>query len=408
MQFWSAPKVDQTARPPLPADAFARVKQPIAEARGLPNRCYTAADFLAHEQEALFARTWTCIGTAASLPRKGFARPVDFLGAPLVLVRDHQGTVQVYHNVCSHRGVKLVTEAQRVKGRLRCPYHCFCYELDDGALTATPHFGGAYRDRVEGFDPADHGLRAVRSAVWADMVFVNLAGNAPPFEHFIAPLAERWGAYDLSLLRHGGEIGGAMAFDVRTNWKLAVENYSESYHLPWVHPGLNSYSRLEDHYTIVEPDRFSGQGVTNYAPAEDAPLPRFPGLTAEQAKAGEYVGLFPNVLLGVQADHFFSIWLEPIAANRTVEHLNLYYAGDSAVGGGHAESRRRTLERWREVFVEDVDVVERMQAGRHSPAFDGGLFSPAMDSGNHAFHLWVARALTEGILDDWPRIQAAE
>ena len=389
-------------------DPFERVKRPIAEARGLPNRCYTSAEFLAQEQEELFARSWTCIGTAASLPRKGFARPVDFLGAPLVLIRDHQGAVKVYHNVCSHRGVKLVTEPQRVKGRLRCPYHCFCYELDSGALTATPHFGGAYRDRVEGFDAGQHGLRAVRTVVWADLVFINLAENAPPFERFIAPLAQRWGSYDLSQLRHGGEIGGAMDFDVRTNWKLAVENYSESYHLPWVHPGLNSYSRLEDHYTIVEPDSFSGQGVTNYAPADDAPLPRFPGLNAAQLKLGEYIGLFPNVLLGVQADHFFSIWLEPVTPERTVEHLNIYYVGDAAVGDSHAESRRRTLERWREVFVEDMDVVQRMQAGRWSPAFDGGLFSPAMDSGNHAFHLWVARALTERILDDRPQIRAAE
>lgn len=393
---------------PLPADAFAQVKRPIAEARGLPNRCYTSAEFLGQEQDELFARTWTCIGTAASLPRKGFARPVDFLGVPLVLIRDHQGAVKIYHNVCSHRGVKLVTQPQRVKGRLRCPYHCFCYELDNGALTATPHFGGAYQDRVEGFDISRHGLRAVRTAVWADLVFINLAENAPPFEHFIAPLAQRWAAYDLSRLRHGGEIGGAMDFDVRTNWKLAVENYSESYHLPWVHPGLNSYSRLEDHYTIVEPDSFSGQGVTNYAPADDAPLPRFPGLTETQLKSGEYVGLFPNVLLGVQADHFFSIWLEPVAPERTIEHLNIYYVGDAAVSEAYAENRRRTMERWREVFVEDVDVVQRMQAGRHSPAFDGGLFSPAMDSGNHAFHLWVARALTEGILDDKPRSLAAE
>jgi choline monooxygenase len=390
-------------------ESLARVKLPVGEASGLPSHTYVSQDFHNYESSALFARTWTCIGTVSSMPRKGFARPVDFLGVPLVMVRDHDGEVQVYHNVCSHRGVKLVTQPQRVKGRIRCPYHSFCYEMKTGALTATPHFGGQNKDTCAGFDPSRHGLRRVRAAVWADMVFVNLAENAPDFADFIQPLAARWGVFDLSLIRHGGEVGGGLDFDVRTNWKLAVENYCESYHLPWVHPGLNSYSKLADHYNIAEPT-YAGQGTTVYAPSDDAPLPAFPGLTAEQQRGAEYVALFPNVLLGVQADHFFSIWLEPVGPNRTLEHLNIYYVGDEAVGDAYKESRRKTLERWREVFVEDVDVVERMQAGRHSPAYDGGFFSPVQDEGNHAFHLWVARALTEDILDAAPeqRIQAAE
>ncbi len=394
-------------RPVIPHEALAAVKRPIEEARGLPNQAYTDPDFLDYEKAVLFARTWTCIGTASSLPRKGYARPVDMLGVPLVLVRDHDGAVQVYHNVCSHRGVKLVSEPQRVKGRLRCPYHSFCYELKTGALTATPHFGGQNVDDHPALDRRRHGLRRVRSAVWADLVFVNLAGNAAPFEDFVAPLTARWRAYDFDRIRHGGEIGGSMDFDVKTNWKLAVENYCESYHLPWVHPGLNSYSKLSDHYNIAQ-ESYAGQGTRVYAPSDDAPLPQFPNLTEREKRGAEYIALFPNVLLGVQCDHIFTIWLEPKGVDRTIEHLNIYYVGDEAVGEAYAESRRRTIERWQEVFVEDVDVVQRMQQGRHSPAFEGGLFSPVMDPGNHAVHLWVARALSENILDAGPPAQAAE
>ena len=389
-------------------EAFAAVKRPIGEASGLPSHAYTSPDFFNYEKSALFARTWTCIGTGASLPRKGYARPVDFLGLPLLLVRDHDDDIQVYHNVCSHRGVKLVTEPKRVKGRLRCPYHAFCYELKSGRLTATPHFGGQNVDSCEGFDPSRHGLRKVRSAVWCDLIFVNIAENAPSFAEHIRPLEDRWAAYDLSLIRHGGGVGGSMDFDVGTNWKLAVENYCESYHLPWVHPGLNSYSNLADHYNIAEPT-FAGQGTTKYAPSDDAPLPQFPGLSETQKAGAEYVALFPNVLLGVQADHFFAIWLEPKGPDRTIEHLNLYYVGEGA-DDAFVQSRRATIDRWQEVFLEDVDVVQRMQAGRHSPAFDGGLFSPVQDEGNHAFHLWIAKGLTEDTLDVAPgrRMQAAE
>ena len=383
-----------------------RVKQPGMAARGLPNQAYTSDTYARLERDQLLARTWTCIGVASDLPRVGSVKPVDMLGVPLLLVRGRDQRVRAFHNVCSHRGVKLVTQPGRVKSLIKCPYHCFCYDVDTGALKHTPHFGGPNVDDHAELDRSLHGLKEVPAAVWFDLIFVNLAGNAPAFADHIRPLAERWQAYDLSRIRHGGDIGGAMDFHVACNWKLAVENYCESYHLPWVHPNLNSYSNLADHYNIVEP-RFAGQGSLKYAPSDDAPLPQFDGLPEWARTGSEYIALFPNVLLGVQCDHVFTIWLEPQGPENTVEHLNLYYVGDEAVSEAYADSRQATLDRWQEVFAEDVDLVERMQAGRHSPAFDGGFFSPVMDPPTKAFHEWAARALTEDLLDRAPEVQRA-
>jgi choline monooxygenase len=385
-----------------------RTRRPGLQARGLPNEAYTGRDFERLEREQLLWRTWTVVGVASDLPRPGWVKPVDLLGAPLLLVRGRDDRVRVYHNVCSHRGVKLVAEPGRVKSLIKCPYHCFCYDVDDGSLKHTPHFGGQNVDDHAELDRSLHGLKEVASAVWFDLVFVNVAGNAPPFDAHIAPLAERWAAYDLSRLRHGGAVGGAMDFHVDCNWKLAVENYCESYHLPWVHPNLNSYSKLSDHYNIVE-ERFAGQGSRVYAPSDDAPLPQFPNLPEWARTGAEYIAFFPNVLLGVQCDHAFTIWLEPQGPEKTVEHLNLYYVGDDAVSDAYRDSRAATIERWQEVFQEDVDVVQRMQLGRHSPAFEGGFFSPVMDPPTRAFHEWAARALTEDLLDRAPElVRAAE
>ena len=91
-------------------------------------------------------------------------------------------------------------------------------------------------------------------------------------------------------------------------------------------------------------------------------------------------------MMGVQRDHVFAIILEPKGHDRTLEHIHLYYAASDT----SPSLRAKNAEQWRVVFVEDIGVVEGMQAGRCAPGFDGGRFSPAMDGPTHQFHQWVA------------------
>lgn len=372
--------------------ALARVTEPVETARGLPSAFYADPQLFEAEKQAVFAANWACIGFAKDVPQAGDVRPVDFLGRPLLTVHDREGTIRVFQNVCRHRGMILVAAPARLKGPIRCPYHSWCYDLT-GRLRTTPHVGGPGKASHPCINKSELGLIEVRSAVFMDMIFVNLSGAAPEFARYVAPLAERWREFTGQTLHHGGP-DCSVTFDIRTNWKLAAENYCESYHLPWVHPGLNSYSRLEDHYHIAEPQAFSGQGSAVYKPQLDAEgrrFPSFPGLAARWDHAAEYVTLYPNVLLGVHKDHFFSIMLEPVAPDRTIEHLEIYYATPQVAGADWAAMRAAHVEMWRQVFLEDVFVVEGMQKGRAAPGFDGGKFSPAMDGPTHCFHDWVAR-----------------
>ncbi|MEM7043509.1 MAG: aromatic ring-hydroxylating dioxygenase subunit alpha [Pseudomonadota bacterium] len=382
-----------------------KTSRPIGEASGLPNRCYTDPGHFALETARLFDRAWACIGFAKDIPEPGDARPIDHLGRPLLALRGKDGEVRVFHNVCSHRGMVLVDEPTRIRSVIRCPYHSWCYGMD-GALKATPHVGGPGHNAHAAIDRATLGLREVRAAVWFDLIFVDLSGKAPDFESFIRPLAERWFPFDQAELRHAGE-DGSFQLEVRCNWKLAVENYCESYHLPWVHPGLNSYSKLEDHDNIVEPGLFSGQGTRVYNPQlsnDGRRFPDFESLTASPKPVtdvwrtrAEYVALYPNVLLGIHRDHFFAIRLEPLAPDLTREHVEIYFAGNAALGADFADLRQTLKTMWHEVFVEDVFVVEGMQRGRASDGFVGGVFSPVMDEATHAFHRWTAdRLLSSG------------
>ncbi len=394
------PSLTTAPDPTLEAD-LERSRRPIGQARGLPNRCYTDPTLFEREKASLFDRSWSCIGFAKDLPQPGDALPVDHLGTPLLMLRDKAGEVRVFHNVCSHRGMVLVEKASRIRSVIRCPYHSWCYALD-GALKATPHVGGPGQNADPAIDRTTLGLRAVRTAVWFDLIFVDLSGEAPDFETFIRPLAERWQPFDPDELHHGG-ADGSFKLDIACNWKLAVENYCESYHLPWIHPGLNSYSRLEDHDNIVERGLFSGQGTRVYDPKLSGDGRRFPdfrslarmpaAVTDVWRTRAEYVALYPNVLLGIHRDHFFAIRLEPIGPARTIEHLEIYFTDRRALDEDMADLRRTLRAMWEEVFAEDVFVVEGMQRGRRSSAFDGGVFSPVMDEATHAFHKWVAGRL---------------
>ncbi len=370
---------------------LAAVLRPVESAQGLPNACYTDPAHLMRERDRLFGTGWAGFAFATDAPEPGDVCPVSFLGQPLLLARDLEGQLRVFYNVCRHRGMILISEAQKLPRAIRCPYHSWCYELD-GRLRTTPHVGGPGRNRHDAIDRSALGLVEVRSEEWLGVVWINLDGQAAPFRDYAAELLARWPGFDRPV--HAA-ADGAFELTVAANWKLTVENYCESYHLPWVHPGLNSYSRLEDHYHIEAPG-FSGQGTTVYRPmlAEDGRrFPEIGGLEAKWAEGAEYVALYPNVLLGIHKDHGFAILLMPDGPERTVERVGIFYLDGDVLGEGWADMRAANTRMWRAVFEEDVFVVEGMQRGRHAGGFDGGRFSPAMDSPTHRFHAWAAERL---------------
>ena len=377
------------------------VKNPIEKAHGLPNECYLNNDYLEFEKEKIFKNNWTMIGVASSVPNPGDAKPFNLLGIPILIVRNKENEVKVFHNVCSHRGFKLVDQECKLKNVIRCPYHSWSYDFN-GKLTVTPHIGGLGKHEVEGFDKNKSNLKEIKSNIWMDLIFININSNAKPFEDFIKPLEDRWSKFiskkDQKLIRHSTD-NGYFNMTVNSNWKFAIENYCESYHLPWIHPELNKVSNISDHYHIEDENlNFSGQGSNKYSQQFDGNIKFkcFPNWPTELSEKSEYVSLYPNVMLGIHIDHFYAFWLEPISNNQTKEHFELYYVGDeSASSDEFKDIREKNFAFWQEVMNEDVTAIEGMQNGRSSPAYNGGNFSPVMDTPTLMFHKWVATNLTK-------------
>ena len=375
------------------------VSKPIKDAHGLPNECYTSKEYTLIERKKLFEDKWMVIGVASSLPNVGDAKPVDILGMPILLVRGKDKKIRVFHNVCSHRGLKLVTKSGNIKNVIRCPYHSWSYNFD-GELVATPHIGGMNIHQTKDFERSKSNLKEIRSYIWLDLIMININNNEMSFEEYIKPLSDRWEKFwpikDRELINHSNDFG-YFKLNANCNWKFAIENYCESYHLPWVHPGLNSYSKIEDHYHIQGlPNRFAGQGTVVYNPRFEGKekFPCFPNWPKNKENIAEYVALFPNVMLGIHKDHYYAYWLEPINHEFTLEHMELYYVGEEAANSKKFKSlRKQNHKQWEDIQKEDVDIIQGMQIGRNSPVYNGGNFSPVMDNPTHHFHKWVAQNL---------------
>ncbi|MGI9238739.1 MAG: aromatic ring-hydroxylating oxygenase subunit alpha [Woeseiaceae bacterium] len=379
------------------------VTAPSGEARGLPNAVYCDERLFEFERDQVIGCSWAAVGFGSELPGRGFAKPIDLMGIPLLIVRDKVGELRVFHNVCSHRGMMLVREEAQLRTVIRCPYHSWSYDFA-GELLSTPLIGGIDKHSCDGFEKRNHGLKPVRFAVWMDIVFVNLSGNAEPFDEFIAPLEARWsgllGRQDRQQIGPAA-TGSNLELTVGCNWKLAVENYCEAYHLPWVHPSLNSYSPLDQHFNITDGEGMSGQGTRVYELASVAgtELPLIEGWPTDKLRYAEYISLYPNTLLGLQADHFFSVIVMPRRMHESLEKLQISYVGEAIDDDGFASCRAAALKSWDTVFREDVFAVEGMQAGRHSPGFDGGVLTPVQDVPTRHFHSWVANRYTTAMMD---------
>lgn len=345
----------------------------------LPNACYTSPEWLKLENERLFARTWMYAACLDQLARPGDAFPTSIGDKPVLLVHGRDGVVRAFHNVCRHRGAVLVDEPCSGLAALRCPYHAWTYGLD-GSPRTRPHFHGGERHDVSGAWP---GLVPIRLGMFHRAIFLNLDGMAPPFEEFIAPLAARLAGHDLGALR----LARTLVWEFQANWKLVFENYFDNYHVAAVHPRLNAFfpmrkrsgfipdgQLMRTEYTFGEPEEGRGKG-----------LPYYPGLKPELTRFGAGYHLFPSCCYQVWPDQLTIFQVFPVAPDHTIEHLHIFMVGDAATDEAHREARQGVFDMWDELNREDIDAIHWMQAGRRSPAFDGGVLSGFWDPSHQHF-----------------------
>jgi choline monooxygenase len=337
-----------------------------ALASALPADAYVAPEFFDRECRRLFPGTWVFVGFVHELATPGDVVPVEVGKAPILLVNGGSNGIKAFHNVCRHRCAMLVEAPGNVGRFLRCPYHCWTYDLD-GTLRRTPHFAGPNEDRPDDFSLADHGLIPARMAIWHDWIFVNLDGEAMAFEDYAQALFARLDDIPLSTLTPVGTVDFG---EVAANWKALMENFIEPYHVQFVHAS-STRQPLTDHSTFI--DGFCiGSAVEVSGRRTDAD----PAGTVDRLEvSSRYVTLFPNFVLGWYEPDQLGVHLNvPLGAGATRQRRVLYHIGEGGWDRQKVESLRRL---WRTVHQEDHAICERLQRGRMSPAAAaGGVLSP--------------------------------
>jgi len=354
----------------------------------LPAEAYWEREWLDKERSLLFARTWTLAGSQMDLATPGDVVVVDAGTDPLFVVRDEGGALRAFHNLCPHRGYKLVSASGRLSQSIRCDYHFWNFLLD-GRLRHIPQaetqFPGLDKDRL--------GLRRAAVAIWEDHVLVHPDPKAR-LEDWLGPFPSWLGTH-----RPARYVETARTvLPARCNWKLFVENHVDVLHLWYLHArtlGIADHDLFE--WWQAGPHWGSYEPMKDLAKAHRRPtLPGLPGLDSLDVDGVRANLLFPNLMVAATGEAFLTYVARPTGPETTALELTVRTAP-----GASAEE---ALDYARPFLVEDIRAAERVQETVRSGVFGIGTLALEHEAPILAFQAWVRHFLSGA---DAPVVDAA-
>ena len=332
----------------------------------MPQRYFVSPEIFAEEQNKIFSKGWLLVGHQSQIAKAGDYIVQRVNGESLIVVRDKSGEIHGFFNVCRHRGSRLIENDGGNCATIQCPYHAWTYGLD-GRLIGAPHM-----DDVAGFDKGDYPLHSVNLGIWEGFIFVNLEENPMPLAKWFAPLNRKFSHWNMSILKPAKRI----EYDVRANWKLMFENYSECYHCPGVHPQLQKVSP----YDSAENDLHEGPFLGGFMKINAGKSLTMSGNACaafvgkvENLQQVFYYTIFPNMLLSLHPEYVMVHQLWPQSPERTLIICDWLF---------HPDAFRRkdfnpkdAIEFWDMTNKQDWHVCELSQQGISSRAYRPGPFS---------------------------------
>jgi phenylpropionate dioxygenase-like ring-hydroxylating dioxygenase large terminal subunit len=333
---------------------------------------YTSQAFFDLERKHLWSKVWLYAAHQSQLPDPGSFLLLDIPGAPIFLIRDRDGVVRAFYNVCSHRGAPLVREPQGRVSMLRCTYHQWSYNTY-GELVGVME----ERDFPQPFDKSCLGLQSVRCELWGGWIFINEDQQAPPLLTWLGMLVDDFVQFDIGTLRPAA----IRSYTVECNWKLTMDAFLEVYHIKGIHP--KTVGEALDHRGAVMGLLPNGHTrmtcPTNRPPAEQRDLRGYgdtsrssmPAVAAGEIARNYHVShnIFPNVItpVGETARQFLMFW--PLSLTRT--RVDVVHFGRDWGEGDRPEGWNALLAFWEIVMAEDLQFLEWQQKAVLSPGFKG-------------------------------------
>ena len=343
-----------------------------AASMSLQADAYTEPEWFAYEQQAIFARTWQWVCHVEKLREPGSYVTTEVAGMPVVIVRTKDGVLKAFYNVCKHRAHELIF-GEGTTRNLVCPYHAWTYDLD-GALT-----GARRTNDLVDFDQSEICLDEVQVTEFGGFVYVNLDTGA-------APLAEQAGDLGAEIADWAPDVeqltfAHRLTYEIDSNWKNVVDNFLECYHCHVAH---------KDFVSLVDMDTYevTTHGIYSSHMAEAGKSANSAYDVSDATVTDHAVWwLWPNTCLMRYPGrgNFIIMHIIPVGPDKTLETYDFFLET--------AEPTEAELDSIRyidEVLQpEDIGLVESVQRGMRTPAFQQGriVHDPAGSGlSEHAVH----------------------
>ncbi|MEM7057919.1 MAG: ring-hydroxylating oxygenase subunit alpha [Pseudomonadota bacterium] len=340
-----------------------------ARSWSLAAEAYTEDQWYRADLDAVFARTWQWVCHVEKLREKGSFLTVEIAGRPIAVVRDRDGVLRAFYNVCKHRAHELLKGEGRTT-RIMCPYHAWVYDLT-GQLRRAPE-----TENLAGFDTKEICLDAVQVEEFCGFIYVNLDPDA-------APLAVQSGDLAAEILHWAPDVsqltfGHRLTYDIRSNWKNVVDNFLECYHCPTAH---------KDFCTLVDMDTYkvTTHGIYSSHMA-DAGTSENAAYDVSNATVRTHAvwWLWPTTCLMRYPGRSSMIVLNiiPAGPNRTLETYDFFLETPEP-----DDMELEAIRYLDEVLqVEDISLVESVQRGMETPAFSQGRIVHDPDGSGKSEH----------------------
>jgi len=360
-----------------------------AQVRTLPGRYYYDPAVFVEEQERIFSHSWYCVGRADAVAEPGAFFLANVGRESIIVLRDRVGEARAFFNVCRHRGARVCLQASgRLKNSMQCAYHAWTYGLD-GRLIGAPNM----KDDPD-FDKGAFGLEPVALEVWEGLIYVNLEPDGVSLADQLGETYARYARYRMGEL----VVGATITYDVKANWKLIHENFSECGHCPMMHPEL---SALVPSFKAGVVSTYGGSGaelgtgVESLTPTGRLSRPPLAGLTPEDLH--RYYGMTtnPNLFLSFHPDYVLTHILRPLAADHTLVVCDWLFDPREARSPDFNPSD--AFDTWDLVNRQDWEACEMTQQGMNSRVYrDGGVYAP-LEAHIHRFNDYVLHKLGHSI-----------
>jgi phenylpropionate dioxygenase-like ring-hydroxylating dioxygenase large terminal subunit len=347
----------------------------------LDRSSYVSDDIFAREAEQIFRRQWSFVAHTSAIPDAGDFVVEEVAGESLVINRGDDGEVNAFFNVCRHRGYQFCEQERGSAKRFICPYHQWSYGRDGRVLNVPGAPDGEF------FDYADWGLHRAHVEVWHGLIFVALGRTAPAP---LGPVLDDKAAGMVPARPERLKEAFRETYDVKTNWKVLLENYLECYHCRGSHPELCRTMSLEDTYGSTAGwigEYFGGSmpmkpGVKTASMDGElvsTPLGDWAALEEIPDNLGGGFGIVPLLSRVIcHADHMLVQLLRPRSVSETTWESR-WFVRDDAVEGVDYDLERLT-DVWRATNREDIGLCEGAFRGVRSSRFVSGPLHPEREA----------------------------